>query len=294
MTHVDEWGYFGPDSVTWRIHADPTLWVGGIRALYLQALHPGAMAGVARHSGFRTDPWGRLFRTAEYVGTVTFGTRAEADRAAARVRGLHRRLGITDVDLLGWVHCCEIDSFLTVARRAGLPLRAADADRYVAEQVRAAALVGIPAGDAPASVAELADRIASYRPALCGSAQARDAARFVLLPPMPRRALAVPARPAWAGVATLAFCLLPAWARRMYRLPGLPSTDLAALVAARGLRRALLALPPGLREGPQYRAARRRLDHVGGPATPPAPPGSPGSPESPGVSPNGSVRPAPA
>ncbi|HEY9476280.1 MAG TPA: oxygenase MpaB family protein, partial [Mycobacteriales bacterium] len=234
MTSAEQWGYFGPDSVTWRIHADPTLWVGGIRALYLQALHPQAMAGVARHSGFRTDPWGRLFRTAEYVGTITFGTRTAAERAAARVRGLHRRLGVDDPELLRWVHCCEIDSFLTAARRAGVRLTDTDADRYVAEQVRAAELVGIPPQMAPAGVEELRARIDSYRPVLAGGAQAREAARFVLVPPMPLRAL--PARPAWTGVATLAFCLLPRWARRMYRLPGLPSTDLAASVAARTLR----------------------------------------------------------
>ncbi|HEX5493442.1 MAG TPA: oxygenase MpaB family protein [Mycobacteriales bacterium] len=298
MTSAEQLGYFGPDSLTWRVHADPTLWVGGIRALYLQALHPGAMAGVSRHSGFRTDPWGRLFRTAEYVGTITFGTRSAAERAAGRVRGLHHRLGIDDPDLLRWVHCCEIDSFLTVARRAGLRLTGADADRYVAEQVRAAELVGIPAADAPASEAELRAQIGSYRPALAGGPQAREAARFVLMPPMPAGALAaLAARPAWAGVAGLAFCLLPGWARRMYRLPGLPSTDLAASVAVRGLRAALLALPPRLREGPQYQQATRRLAAAGsapaGSTPVGSPPQTPASPASP-VSPNGSARRAPA
>lgn len=284
MTSAEQEGFFGPDSVTWRVHADPILWVGGIRALYLQALHPGAMAGVARHSDFRTDPWGRLFRTAEYVGTITFGTRSAAERAAARIRGLHHRLGIDDVDLLRWVHCCEIDSFLTVARRAGLRLTDAQADQYVAEQVRAAELVGIPARTAPASVAELRARIDSYRPVLDGGPQAREAARFVLMPPMPARAL--PARPAWLGVAGLAFCLLPGWARRLYRLPGLPTTDLAASVAVRTLRATLLALPPGLRHGPQYRDAVRRLAVTARPAPPTVPP--------PPISPNGSARPAQA
>lgn len=257
MTIPADNGYFGPDSMTWRIHRDPMLWVGGIRALYLQAIHPGAMAGVAEHSEFRTDPWGRLLRTARYVGTVTFGTRAEADRAAARVRGIHRRLGITDPTLLTWVHLCEVDSFLTVARRAGLGLSDADADRYVAEQTRAAELVGIPAGTAPATAAELVERIEAYRPVLRAGPDAREAARFVFHPPMPRRAL--PARPAWAGVAGLAFCLLPPWVRRMYRLPGLPTTDLAAGVAARMLHGGLRVVPPNLLQSPQYRAATARL-----------------------------------
>ena len=82
-------GYFGPHSVTWRLHADPVLWIGGLRALFLQALHPLAMAGVEQHSGFRSDPWGRLFRTADYVGAVTYGTRAEADRASAALTAQH-------------------------------------------------------------------------------------------------------------------------------------------------------------------------------------------------------------
>ena len=140
----------------WRVHSDPSFSVGGLRALLLQALHPVAMDGVARFSGgFRDEPWPRLIRTATYVDTLTFGTRTEAVEAVARVRGIHRRLGATeettgrayrvdDPDLLLWVHCCEVDSLLTVARRAGLPLTDEDADRYVAEQVTSAELIGIP------------------------------------------------------------------------------------------------------------------------------------------------------
>src|SRR3954463_15947524 len=149
-------GFFGPGTVTWRVHSDPSFSVGGLRALLLQALHPVAMGGVARFSGpFRDEPWPRLIRTATYVDTVTFGTRTEAARAVARVRGIHRRLGgpeettgrayrVDDPDLLLWVHCCEVDSLLTVAQRAGVPLTDEDAARYVAEQVTAAELIGVP------------------------------------------------------------------------------------------------------------------------------------------------------
>src|SRR5487761_1975866 len=135
-------GIYGPQSVSWRVHGDPLLGLGGLRALLLQALHPLAMAGVAAHSEFRADPWGRLVRTARYIGTVTYGTTAEAHRAAARVRGLHRTVnGIdpvsnrpysaSDPELLTWVHVTEVDSFLTTARRGGLALTDAEADRYV-------------------------------------------------------------------------------------------------------------------------------------------------------------------
>ena len=264
-------GYFGPDSVSWRVHAHPLQWVGGVRALFLLALHPLAMAGVDQHSTFREDPVGRLQRTAEYVGAVTFGSRAEADRAAARVRGVHRRVrGVepesgqpydgSDPELLLWVHCGEIDSFLTVGRRAGLRISATDADRYVAEQVRAAALVGIPPELAPQSVAEMAAYFERTRPRLRTTAAGRATARWLFVPPMPMLLqLATPARAAWLAAAGLAFATLPSWARRLYGSPGLPTTDLGAAATLRTLRMLSRALPAELRDPPHYRQARERL-----------------------------------
>jgi uncharacterized protein (DUF2236 family) len=259
----DRLGFFGPDSVTWRIHVDPSFSVGGLRALLLQALHPVAMDGVARFSeGFTTAPWPRLMRTAAYVDTLTFGTRGEALRAVRRVRGLHRRLGATeettgrpyrvdDPDLLLWVHCCEVDSLLTVARRAGVRLTDAEADRYVAEQVTAAVLVGAVEDDAPATTAELAGYFERMRPQLAATPAARDACRLVLLPPMPAWVrFLTPARPAWGTLAGLGFATLPRWARRMYSLPGLGVTDAAATAGLRAFRQATLALPQRARRSP--------------------------------------------
>ena len=256
-------GFFGPDSVTWRIHSDPSFSVGGLRALLLQALHPVAMDGVARFSGgFREEPWPRLIRTAAYVDTLTFGTRTQAVAAVARVRGIHRRLGATekttgrtyrvdDPDLLLWVHCCEVDSLLTAARRAGVPLSDVDADRYVAEQVTAADLIGIPVADVPSSVPQLHAYFEAMRPSLSLTPAARDAYRFIVVPPMPTWVrFLTPAQPAWGGLATLAVALLPRWARRMYSLPGLGLTDPAATVALRGFRQAMLRLPQRARRSP--------------------------------------------
>lgn len=161
-------GLFGPDSVTWRVHGDPSMAIAELRALLLQALYPVAMAGVAQHSNYRDDPWGRLVRTVEYIGTITYGTTLEAQRAAARVRGVHRRIvGVEsdsgtpyrafDPDLLVWVHVTEVESLLSTARRCALRLSDAEADAYYAEQVRAAELIGIPPGLVPASRAEIAE-----------------------------------------------------------------------------------------------------------------------------------------
>jgi uncharacterized protein (DUF2236 family) len=259
----DRLGFFGPDSVTWRVHVEPTFSVGGLRALLLQALHPVAMDGVARFSGgFQSAPWPRLLRTAGYVDTLTFGTRTEALAAVDRVRGIHRRLGATeattgrayrvdDPDLLLWVHCCEVDSLLSVARRAGVPVSAADADRYVAEQVTAAELIGVPPADVPRSVAGLAAYFERVRPELAVTPAAREALRLIVLPPMPARVrLLTPARPAWGGLAGLAVASLPAWARRMYSLPGLGVTDAATTVALKAFRQATSALPQRVRRSP--------------------------------------------
>jgi uncharacterized protein (DUF2236 family) len=262
-------GFFGPDSVTWKVHADPVYSVGGLRALLLQALHPVAMDGVARNSTFRESPWQRLVRTAEYVDVLTFGTRREAVRAVRRVRGLHRPLSgteettgrsyrVDDPDLLLWVHNCEVDSLLDVARRVGV-VTDAEADRYVAEQVTAAELIGVDPADVPASVAELADYFERVRPQLALTPAGREAWRFLVVPPMPRWVqFLTPARPAWGSLASLGVATLPPWARRLASLPGLTLTDAAATAALRAFRTGMLALPERARHSPVRRAGFER------------------------------------
>ena len=265
-------GLYGPDSVTWRVHADPSMALAGLRALFFQAVHPLAMAGVAEHSDFREDPWGRLFRTADYVSVTTYGTTAEAQRAGAKVRGIHQRLSgiepesgrtyrVSDPELLRWVHCVEVESFLTTAIRSGLRVSAADRDRYYAEQTRGSALVGLDPSTVPASVAEMAAYFDRLRPELHVTAEARRTARFILWPPMPTKvATGTPARAAWIALAVTAFSMLPRWARRMYRMPGLPTTDLAASAAGVAFRSGLLVVPERLRHGPEIKAARARVE----------------------------------
>jgi uncharacterized protein (DUF2236 family) len=265
-------GLFGPHSVTWRLHADPAMAFAGLRALLMQAIHPLAMAGVAQHSTFREDPWGRLARTGEYIGVTTFGTTEEARRMGALVRGIHRKVvGVeeesgtpyraSDPDLLLWVHCAQVDSVLAAMRASGVPLTQQDADRYVTEQLVAAELVGIDRALAPSTTTELAAYFEGVRPQLRVTAEGRKAARFILFPPMPTKAWA--AKPAWAGLATAAFGLLPAWGRRLYGLPGLPASSLAASVTARAWRLTTSRLPVSMREGPMLTTARARLAQEG-------------------------------
>jgi len=239
-----ELGLFSPSSITWRIHCDPAMLIGGIRALFQQALHPQAMAGVAEHSNFREDAWGRLQRTGDYVSTLTFGTPAEASELAARVRKIHAHLGLDDPKLLLWVHMSMVDSFLDVAVRSGLALSPEERDQYVAEMALFAELVGIAKSQVPASVTEMKNYFLEISPELIASDDAKRAALFLTIPPLPTAVrFATPAAPAWASIAALAGASLPNWARSLYGWPTLPGHGIATDVAMIALRKSLLALP---------------------------------------------------
>ena len=172
--------WFADDRPIRRVHADASMFVGGLRALLLQSLHPLAMAGVAEHSNYRDDPWGRLQRTSIFLAETTFGSAVDAQRAVDRVRGIHRRVhGVaadgrpytaTDPHLLEWVHIAEADSFLRAHQLYGAaPLDQAGRDGYVADMAEIAAKLGVI--DPPRSEHQLAQRIKDYRPELhstCG------------------------------------------------------------------------------------------------------------------------------
>jgi uncharacterized protein (DUF2236 family) len=267
---AEDSGLFGPNSVTWRLHLEPVLWVGGFRALYLQALHPQVMRGTAQNSAL-FDPdraWQRFKRTTEFVTTRTFGTNEEVTRAGRRIRRMHARLRghdpdtgtqfrIDDPDLLLWVHCAEIDSYVSVGRRAGI-LTSPEADTYVAESRRAAAVVGISIEDAPTSTAELAEYFAKMRPQLYACPEAVHCLAASLNPPLPLPRLLKPLKLAVPPLVALSFAALPRWARRLYGAPGLATTDLATTIALRTLRRATTALPT-LPEPRQVERARKLL-----------------------------------
>jgi uncharacterized protein (DUF2236 family) len=220
---VDEAGLFGPDSVTWRVHADGAMFVGGIRALFLQTMHPLAMAGVADHSDYRADPLARLATTARYLGVTTYGTTAQAEAAIAAVHRVHRRVvgtapdgrfySANDPHLRSWIHNALIDSFLrSYQRYGGARLTPEEADRYVAENAVLAERFGCDS--TVESVAELRAWLRNVRPELVVGPQARTAVRFLLSPPLP-----IAARPAYAVLTGAAIGLLPAWVRRALWLP---------------------------------------------------------------------------
>jgi uncharacterized protein (DUF2236 family) len=224
-----------------QVHGDAAMFVGGLRALLLQSLHPLAMAAVAAHSGYRGDPWGRLQRTSTFLAVTTFGTEQDARRAVAQVRAVHGRVRGTasdgrpyrasDPHLLRWVHIAEVDSFLRCHQRYGArPLDEAGCDGYIADAAVVARALGVP--DPPTDRAELAEQLAAYRPELRGTAEARDAAKFLLV----QTPLPLLAKAPYAVLAATAVSSLPPWARWPLRLPYLPVTEATAVrLAGRGL-----------------------------------------------------------
>ncbi|MBT2420155.1 DUF2236 domain-containing protein [Streptomyces sp. ISL-22] len=271
-------GLFTPNSVTWQMHGDPIMWVAGIRALYLQALHPRAVRGVMQNSDFRRDAWGRLLRTANFVGTITYGTTEAAEKAGARVRKIHSMLGATDPDtgerygvdepgLLLWVHCAEIDSYLQVARRSGLRLSDAQADRYIAEQRVSARLVGLDPDAVPANQEEMAEYFEKVRPELACGPEARAVDGFLLRPPT--HPLLIPAREVlWRRVAQLAYAALPPYAHELYGRPAPGPAAVTRQLRATGTL--LRCVPARLRWQLPPKHILRAMDRLG-PGSRPAP-----------------------
>lgn len=250
----DEPGWFEDGSPIHVVHGDSSMFVGGLRSLLLQSLHPLAMAGVAQHSNYREDPWGRLQRTADFVAATTFGPASEAEQAVAIVKRVHERVtGVAadgrpyranDPHLMRWVHLAEMESFLVAHQRYGATsLTDGQYDEYVAQMAVVARALGVPAP--PESVRAMRDQLRSFRRELRSTPEARDAARYLLLQPPMHAAV----RPVYSLLAAGAVELLPRWARLPLRLPWLPVTEAIAVRPAgeavtRGLRWALQAPAP--------------------------------------------------
>ena len=221
----DRW--FAEDRPIRLVHGDASMFIGGLRALLLQSLHPLAMAGVANYSDYRQDPWGRLQRTADFLAATSFGPADEAQRIVNRVKAVHvkvngvasdgRNYSATDPHLLKWVHIAEIDSFLhTYQKFSKAPLDQTGRDGYVKDAAFVARAVGVI--DPPESEAQLREMINSYRPELKSTRESRDATKYLLFkPPLPGAAKI----PYWLlMVATVS--TLPAWARIPLRVGYLP------------------------------------------------------------------------
>ncbi|MEI6569905.1 MAG: oxygenase MpaB family protein [Actinomycetes bacterium] len=214
-------GIFGPGSITWRIHADKSMLIGGLRALFVQSLHPLAIAGVAEHSAYRSDPLGRLARTGRFVATTTYGSTPEAQKAIEMVRRVHlkvrgqasdgRSYSANDPALLSWVHNVEVESFLVAYRTYGKRITEKEADTYV-QEMRVLGLA-LGADDLPETSEALSNWISNH-PDAAPSDKGHEVVRFLVLPPLP-----LPVMPAYGLMAAAAIELLSLRQRVSLRLP---------------------------------------------------------------------------
>jgi uncharacterized protein (DUF2236 family) len=252
--------------MAWRLHREPAMLVGGLRALIVQALHPLAIAAVADHSDYKGDVWGRYARTSNYVLTTIFGSTRQAEALGARVRAIHRPIhGIDQVtgrpyaaddpELLLWIHTTLVESFLAAYRRFVAPLSRGEADQYVSELVRQARLVGLSASEVPATERDNQDFIDSLRPQLIATRHSMEALETVLHPPLPPWR-----RPVWWVAGQAAISVLPEHALGLYGLSRNPLAEAAVrpLVSSGSeFARRFLRPPHVLKE------ARRRASAAG-------------------------------
>lgn len=268
LAEGDDAGCFPPGSAVWEVHSSMTPTVGGIRALLLQALHPGAMAGVYAHSNFREDPLGRLANTIRWIFTVTYGSTEAARSASGWVRRLHEKVSGTYVDANGvehsysandphlarWVHLAFTDSFLSAHQRYGLRFPGG-ADDYVAQWAVAGELMGVT--DPPRSVAELRSQLAAYDGELTSSRQVQDALAYIRRPPLPRSQ-----RLGYRVLFTGAVATLTPRQREMLGL-SLPRIGPVPIPVKPAVLVVLGVLKLGLgRQGPSEAAALRRIRRV--------------------------------
>lgn len=249
-----DYGLFGPGSITWRVLSEPVMWIAGLRAMYMQALHPRVMKGTWQNTVLAKpdEAWGRFTRTVEFVRVRTYGSTSEVERIGARVRKVHASLHGVDGDgqkfrldepeLLLWVHCGEVGSYAEIARRSGVHVTSAELDTFVNEQRRSAAVVGLDPAGVPASMAELDAYYAQMRPKVGACAEARHALRLSFTPKVPPGLL--PLRLLVPPLNVLAYASLPRWARRMYGTPAIGLTDAAVTLALRAAFESSTRLPP--------------------------------------------------
>jgi uncharacterized protein (DUF2236 family) len=259
-------GLFGPDSVSWRIDREALLLAGGTCALLMQLAHPAVAAGVAQHSDFRGDPFGRLRRTLTASYAVVFGSTPRADRAIRRINAIHAAVSghvpetgapyrALDPDLLLWVHATLVDTALQVYDRYVAPLPPAIAEAYHLEARRVALRLGLPAAALPRTLAELRARMTELveRGDVHVSPTARMLAPSVLYPTR------LPPRIVWDAAHLISFSVMPPPIRAGYGISWSPARERGMRRVASISRRLVPLVPRGLRHVPQARAAERRL-----------------------------------
>lgn len=257
-------GLFGPGSVSWRVDRELLVLAGGSCALLMQAAHPSVAAGVAEHSTYATDPFGRLLRTLTSSFDVVFGTRTEAEATIRRVNAIHAAVrghrpdgapySALEPEALLWVHATLVDTALRVHDRFVAPISGADAQRYHEESAAVAVRLGVPEALVPPTLVEMRAWMAKMLAGVVHvTPQAREVARTVLYP------VRFPPRLAWDAAHLVSIATLPPDLRRQYGIGWSPARERGVERIAAASRRLLPLVPTVLRHAPQARAADRRV-----------------------------------
>jgi uncharacterized protein (DUF2236 family) len=250
------------------VHGDVATLIGGIRALLMQALHPGSLTGVEQHSRYEHDPLGRLAGTTRWLTIATFGSAEALETESARVNRMHDHVkgqyvtgaGITkdykaaDPDLLAWVHIAFTDSFLTTHELFGEEKIPGGADEYVSQWSKSVVALGLT--NAPMSRAELKAEIKRYKDEgiLSTSETTKQVVEFIRKPPLSRAALIAYDRMFNGAVASI-----PAEFQEMLGLKG-KSLKVAGPITRGILTSLRMALGPA---SPMEEAAIERLMRIG-------------------------------
>lgn len=190
-------GFYMPHEAPWIVHGDMATLVGGVRALLMQAMHPGSLAGVREHSRYKDDPLGRLAGTIQWLTVTTYAARESILNEAGRVRGMHGRVRGTyrdasgnertydasDPELLLWVHIAFMDSFLRCHQAYGSVPIPGGADAYIRLWAKSVEPLGLTG--APADEAELLAQLDRFEPDLVVSAETREVMAWLRRPPLP-------------------------------------------------------------------------------------------------------------
>ena len=263
MAIGDDQGFYGPESDVWKVHGSLSTLVGGVRALLMQAAYPAALAGVAQHSQYDTDPLGRLERTTRWLTITSFGSTEAIEREAARVRNMHKRVtGTYEDDLtvhsysaeqerhLLWVHCAFTDSFLTAYREVNLP-GTVEVNNYVKEWSKSAQPLGLKS--APQSDAELKETLNDFLDnEIKALAITPEIVKFLIRPPF--SPLAMP------FYRTLSNAAISTMDPRVLKVLGISPKSRRWLAIVKPILRALAALLG--EESPSQTIARARIKRI--------------------------------
>ena len=262
----DQPGLYLPTEAPWIVHADLATLVGGIRALLMQALHPGSLTGVRDHSRYTSDPLGRLSGTIRWLTVTTFAAGHSVSEEADRVNRMHAHVKGTyktssgetrdyraaDPHLLLWVHIAFMDSFLRCHQSFSKTPLPGGADEYIRLWAQSVKTLGL--AEAPQSEAEMLEAIEAFRPELAVTEKTREIIYWIKNPPLPITSI-----PIYTLLFQSALASMPAEYRKLLGL-GDPPLSIYQPVTTNLLRLIRFAIGP---ESPIEEAALARLHRAG-------------------------------